>query len=174
MERYGREHEGVWSIPRDEAEFLHLLLLARKPKFILEVGTSIGYSGTWFALAAKNYGGRVATIEIDGEKVKMAGKNFISAGVQDAIELIPGDANSVLKNFGKKVGFLFLDGVKEEYLRHLKLIERRLPGGALVVADNAGDFAHAMSDYLRYVRTSGKYLSAFVPMGNGVEITYKF
>jgi len=42
------------------------------------------------------------------------------------------------------------------------------------VADNAGIFADQMSDYLDYVRNSGKYRSRYVQVGeDGMEISVK-
>ena len=41
-------------------------------------------------------------------------------------------------------------------------------------ADNAGMFGAQMSDYLHYVRRSGKYESRYVAVGeDGVEISVK-
>ena len=55
--------------------------------------------------------------------------------------------------------WLFLDGTKEEYFKYLKLIEKNLEKGAVVVADNVGIFKTSMPDYLEYVRNSGRYNS---------------
>jgi len=52
-----------------------------------------------------------------------------------------------------------LDGTKEEYLKYLKLVEKNLNKGAVVVADNVGIFKTSMRDYLEYVRNSGLYNS---------------
>ncbi|MBE3116035.1 hypothetical protein IMZ68_02415, partial [Candidatus Bathyarchaeota archaeon] len=44
----------------------------------------------------------------------------------------------------------------------------------VVFADNAGIFADQMRDYLTYVRSSGKYQSRYVQVGeDGVEISVK-
>ncbi|MDQ1279291.1 MAG: hypothetical protein QG670_551, partial [Thermoproteota archaeon] len=48
----------------------------------------------------------------------------------------------------------------------------KLHKGSIIVADNAGIFAEDMKEYLNYVRSSGKYSSRYVPMGNdGLEIS---
>lgn len=44
----------------------------RKPKRILEIGTSIGYSATNMALAARKYGGRIITLEYDPKAAAQA------------------------------------------------------------------------------------------------------
>lgn len=55
-----------------------------------------------------------------------------------------------------------MDGTKEEYLEYLRLAERNLGKGAVVVADNVGIFEGQMRDYLEYVRNSGRYRSETV------------
>ncbi len=73
-----------------------------------------------------------------------------------------------------KFDLIFIDAAKEEYLEYLKLIERKLREGSVVVADNAGTFAEQMRDYLKYVRTSGKYGSEYRSFGeDGVEVSVK-
>lgn len=49
----------------DAARFLQLILQMKKPKNILEIGTSIGFSATSMALTARKYGGKITTIEFD-------------------------------------------------------------------------------------------------------------
>ena len=57
---------------------------------------------------------------------------------------------------------VFLDGTKEQYFKYLKLVEKNLRKGAVVVADNVGIFEKYMQDYLEYVRNSGQYKSRTV------------
>ena len=46
--------------------------------------------------------------------------------------------------------------------------------GAIIFADNAGIFADQMSDYLDYVRNSGKYKSRYTQVcDDGVEISLR-
>ena len=54
---------------------------------------------------------------------------------------------------------VFLDGIKEEYFKYLKIIEMNLERGTVIVADNVGIFETYMYDYLEYVRNSGRYNS---------------
>lgn len=44
----------LWNISEKCAELLFLLILAKKPKRILEIGTSNGYSTFWLSLAAES------------------------------------------------------------------------------------------------------------------------
>jgi predicted O-methyltransferase YrrM len=57
---------------------------------------------------------------------------------------------------------VFLDATKEECFKYLKLVEKNLKKGAVVVADNVGIFENVMYDYLEYVRNSGQYKSTTI------------
>jgi predicted O-methyltransferase YrrM len=56
---------------------------------------------------------------------------------------------------------VFIDAVKNQYLRYLKLVEENglLNKKSVVVADNILIYENEMKDYLDYVRNSGKYNS---------------
>jgi predicted O-methyltransferase YrrM len=69
---------------------------------------------------------------------------------------------------------VFIDAEKKEYIDYLRLVERKLHKGSVVVADNAGIFADQMRQYLDYVRSSGKYRSKYVPVEeDGLEVSVK-
>lgn len=171
-------HDKCWCVPFDEGQFLHLLVAIHKPKFILEIGTSIGFSTIWLASAAATYGGKVKTLEINAERAAQAEENFKKAMLTN-ITLLKGDALSLLKDFKAPFDFVFLDGGKEHYLEQLQILEHNgcIKKGTLVVADNAvvkeNKKNNKLSAYLNHVRSSGKYTSAYVPFDNGVEISYR-
>lgn len=171
-----KNHDCCWCIPFDEGQFLHLLVAIHKPKFILEIGTSIGFSTLWLASAAVAYGGKVKTLEINAERAAQAEKNFKKATLTN-ITILKGDASSLLKDFKAPFDFVFLDGGKEHYLEQLQILERNgcIKKGTLVVADNAIVKENKKNDwlllYLDHVRNSGKYASAYVPFENGVEVS---
>ncbi len=60
-----KNHDTCWCVPFEEGKFLHMLVQLHKPKYILEIGTSIGFSTIWLASAAAVYDGTIKTIEIN-------------------------------------------------------------------------------------------------------------
>ncbi len=163
----------LWSIPRPSAEILKILVLARRPKVILELGTSAGYSTMWLAAAARLIGGRVYTIELAKPKIEMAKKYFAKAKVTEVITQLEGKISQVLGKWSRKVDFVFLDADKPNYLSYIKQFEPHLTKGAVIVADNATDFKEDMKDYLKYVTTSPKYHSYLLDIDHGLMITVK-
>lgn len=147
------------------------LVRNKKPRRVLEIGTLVGYSAI---LMAKNLSGegKITSVEINPELAQIARENIKRAGFEDKVEIIVGDALEVLPKLSESLDFVFIDAAKEEYLSYLKLIEDKLSPGAVIVADNAKIFAEAMSDYLSYVRDSGKYKSQFIDCGeDGLEVS---
>jgi predicted O-methyltransferase YrrM len=144
-----------------------------KPKRVLEVGTLIGYSAI---LMGRELGkkSRIITIENHAEEAKAAEENIRRAEIPPKVQVIAGDALQVLPTLKDSFDFVFIDADKTEYFDYLRLIENKLRKGSVIVADNAGFFARQMKDYLDYVRTSGKYSSRFVQVGDdGLEISVK-
>jgi caffeoyl-CoA O-methyltransferase len=144
-----------------------------EPKHLLEIGTLVGYS----AILMGNELGSEAhliTIEIHDDEARIARKNVERAKIPPTVKVIVGDAKEVIPKLQGEFDLVFVDAEKSEYLEYLQLVETRLHKGSTIVADNAGIFADQMNDYLGYVRSSGKYRSRFVPVGeDGLEISVK-
>ncbi len=65
VSRFLTEARGTWvdlNVPYEDGKILHDLVLKRRFKEILEIGTSTGHSTIWLAWAAAKTGGRVTTI----------------------------------------------------------------------------------------------------------------
>jgi predicted O-methyltransferase YrrM len=85
-----------------------------------------------------------------------------------------GDAIEILPKLESRFDLVFIDADKRQYLDYLRLVEDKLHKGSVIVADNAGIFANQMRNYLDYVRSSGKYRSRYVPVGeDGLEVSVK-
>ena len=116
----------------------------------------------------------LVSIEIHAHEAKTAEENIKRAEVPPKVEVMVGDAKDILPRLKESYDLVFIDAEKREYLKYLQLVEDRLHKGSVLVADNAGIFADQMKDYLDYVRSSGKYKSRYVPVGeDGLEISVK-
>jgi predicted O-methyltransferase YrrM len=144
-----------------------------KPRHVLEVGTLIGYSAILMGKELDE-NAEIVTIEIHRGEAKIAGENVLRANIPPKVTIITGDAIEVIPTLNGPFEFAFIDADKSEYLQYLCLAENKFHKGTVVVADNAGIFADQMSDYLDYVRNSGRYKSRYVQVGDdGVEISVK-
>jgi predicted O-methyltransferase YrrM len=169
------------SIGPIKGKIVETIIKKYKPKKILEVGTLYGYSailmanvlakikpGMWkflnkndVVLSKSDNKSIVVTIEINENNHAIATQNITYAGLSHLIEVINGDALKVIPTLDSKFDLLFLDAVKSDYLKYLKLVEMNnlVNQGYVVVADNVLIYKDEMADYLDYVRYSGKFKS---------------
>ena len=144
-----------------------------RPNRVLEVGTLIGYSTILMAKELES-DAHLITIEIHSHEAEEARKNIKKAQVLPSIEVVVGDAVEVIPTLKGQFDLVFVDAEKSEYIDYLRLVENKLHKGSMIVADNAGIFADEMREFLSYVRSSGKYSSKYVPMGeDGLEVSVK-
>ena len=127
------EEENIPILRRAERKLL-LEAAAADPKKILEVGTAIGYSAL---LLAEHFPlAEIDTIEIDALRNERAVSVMQAAGFEQRVRCHLGDAGEVLSTLAGPYDFVYLDGPKGQYLRHLKLIEPKLSENAVIAADN--------------------------------------
>ncbi|AYZ74219.1 methyltransferase domain-containing protein [Fusobacterium necrophorum] len=118
------------------AMFLKILIDIKKPKKVLELGTSIGYSTTIIAQSLSKYGGKITTIEFDKNVVLEAKLNFEKYGVSDVINVINDDVTKILPNLNEKFDMIFLDLYNGVYLSVLENCIDLLDDNGLLIADD--------------------------------------
>lgn len=134
LERQAKK-DGVPIIRREMQSFLKFLMMANKPKKILEVGTAVGFS----ALLMCEYNPvhcQIVTIENYDKRIPIARENFRKAGKEHQIQLIEGDAAEVLKTLDDSYDFIFMDAAKGQYIYYLPEVVRLLEKDGVFVTDN--------------------------------------
>ncbi|WP_085690565.1 MULTISPECIES: O-methyltransferase [unclassified Pseudomonas] len=169
-ELYGMLKDLWLPVSRDTGKLLYMLARSTKAKAIVEYGTSFGLSTLHLAAALRDNGGGVLIgSEFEPSKIELARRHVVEGGVSDLIEIREGDALVTLaRDLPSTVDLLLLDGAKALYGDVLKLVEKHLRPGALVVADNT-DYC---PEYLAHVRSSGNgYVS--VPFADDIEVSMR-
>ena len=181
--------EDVPVIRPETGSFLKTLLLLKRPKQVLEVGTAVGYSALLMCEALEE-DGRITTIEKYEKRIPKARENFRRAGRQERITLLEGDAAEILKGLEGPFDMIFMDAAKGQYLNFLPDALRLLAPGGLMVSDNIlqdGDvlesrFAVArrdptihsrMREYLYLLKHTKGLATSIVPIGDGVAVSVK-
>lgn len=177
--------ERMLAITKDTGIFYNTILRMQKPKRILEIGTSTGYSSLWFADAVLGLKTKILTIEQSQKKIEMATRNFKSAGVSKIIQIKQGNAkdilNQMLKEFRKNKSkkyfdFIFIDADKEEYRFYFDASLKLLKKGGIIAADNIiypERFQMYIKKYMAYVYTKKNIQTSIIPIGNGQQISIK-
>jgi caffeoyl-CoA O-methyltransferase len=162
-----------WQVPREEGYLLHHIALACGAQTLVEVGTSYGFSGLFFAAALRHTGGRLHTIDIEPRKHDLARQAFARAAVTDSISSYLGDARHILPTLPAPFDLAFIDADKASTLAYFQLIWPRLRPGGSVLTDNATTHRQELAGFVSHVRALADASSTEVALGNGIEWTIK-
>lgn len=131
-----RAHERKRPISDPEvASFLAITARASRARFVVELGTNIGYGAIVLARAAGPQA-RVLTIELNRDLCEIAREYVAEAGLTERIEVRQGAAIAELEKINEPIDLAYIDCVKEEYPRYLELLVPRLAPYGVIVADN--------------------------------------
>jgi predicted O-methyltransferase YrrM len=186
MEKYAVEYN-VPIINKISSNLLIDAIKKNKPKSILEIGTAIGYS----ALLMAHYmpqDGKIITIEQDATRIDIAYDYIARAGKSEQIQLLDGDASTILLQLEGTFDLVFIDAAKAKYLDYLCKIIDKLSIGAVVIADNVLFRGMVMSEnpplrryktivkrlkeYLDFVNQDPRFSTTIHSEGDGVAISY--
>ncbi len=164
---------GNMNVPVNDGRFLRLLAESIGAKQVVELGTSTGYSGTWFCMALRKTGGKLTTFEVDAKRAATARENFKRAGVEEMVTLVEGDAHEKVTTFKGTIDLLFLDADKEGYIDYYqKLLPQVRPGGLIVAHNISGGMADPK--YIKAITSSGDVETVFINVGSsGISVTLK-
>ena len=160
-----------------DAMMLRILAESAGAKRGLEVGSANGFGAINMGIAFERTGGHLYTLEIDPQRVKECRENLKKVGLENTVTCIEGDALKTLPTLEGKFDFVFIDAVKSDYLKYLKIIEPKLKPGAVIVGDNVIRSARAMRDFLDYIQESPEYdtviIRASMEKKDGMSVSYK-
>lgn len=162
-----------WQIPRVEGEMLYHIALSARARLIVEVGTSYGFSGLWWAAALKHTGGHLHTIDVDPKKYDSSKLTFAKAGVNDVVTNHLGDAHTVLPNLPGQIDLAFIDADKPSCRAYFDVLWPKLRCGGCIITDNATSHRTQLADYIAHLRHLDDASSTEVAIGNGIEWTIK-
>jgi predicted O-methyltransferase YrrM len=171
---HSRRDEFLLSVGRASAQLLSILAKSLKPKTILEVGGSYGYSTVWLAEAAQSVGGRLITLEIHPQKQQYSRQAIAKAGLSGSVDFRLGDARELISQLSGPFDFVLLDLWKDFYIPCFDLFYPKLSPGAIVVADNMiyPEMTRAQaSKYRAHVRTKPYIDSILLAVGGGLEVS---
>lgn len=157
------------NVPVADGRLLRLLAESVNARHVVEIGTSTGLSGLWFAMALEKTGGKLTTFEYDAARAATAKKHFAQAGVAGRIQVIEGDAHQTVSQLKEPVDVVFIDADKDGYVDYLsKLLPLVRPGG-LILAHNT-DMVPA---YIKAVTSNADLETVFYLQGGGMAVTLK-
>jgi len=180
-----------WTVAQMGSGRLHLQFLQFLVKFVgakrvLEIGTFAGLSAIMLAHALPS-DGQVITIEKFPKFADLARENIRRNGFESRIEVITGDARSLIAGAAVDgtFDFIFVDGDKGHYLEYVKFALSRLSANGLIAIDDVffqGDVfndppttekGRGVKEALEWVVSQPELASSVVPIANGLMLVRK-
>lgn len=106
-----------------------------RPKYILEIGTFVGFSALCLAEGLQD-GGELHTIELREEDAKLSQNNFDKSIYKNKIHLHNGNALEIIPALQYKWDLVFIDADKPNYINYYDLVLPQLNEDGLILADN--------------------------------------
>jgi predicted O-methyltransferase YrrM len=178
------EPDGIPILDRHSGRVLAALAADRTR--ILEIGTAIGCSTLWMALAQPS-DGHIVTIDPDRARTERARGFWRQAEVADErIDVVNEPALEALASGRPELAgpfdLVFVDALKEEYTAYLEAVRPCLGSGSLLVADNVlwsgrtsgarppdGRTA-ALRAFCRAVLDDARFAGTILPVGDGLLV----
>lgn len=167
------QRAGNMLVPEEDGRLLRVLAASIGAKHVVEIGTSVGYSGLWFALALATTGGRLSTFDIDPDRLGQAKRNFERAGVEKLVTTVLGDAHERVQSVTGPIDLLFLDADKKGYFDYLQKLRGQVRQNGLIVAHN---MVYPKPDprFIEAVTKDPELETLFLHMqGPGIAVTLK-
>ncbi len=174
---FGRIDEFLLAVGPEVGAFLHSLVAAKRPRRILELGTSYGYSTLFLADAARQVGASLVTMELADYKQAYARKAIERAGLSSVVDFRLGDAVEMIPADPGSFDVVLLDIWKDLYVPCLKAVYPKLADEGILVADNMIEPAVWRDEIRRYraaVRELPGMQTSLLPIGNGIELSVKW
>lgn len=165
-------------------EFIVNYIKENDVRFILEIGTAIGYSAIKFAQINPEI--RIFTIEYDIERYQKAVENISKLNLDDQITVFLGDALKF--DFTEKFDLIFIDGAKSQYINFFEKYKNNLSENGVFISDNL--FFHGMVEdisltqnystiklirklkrYIDFLKANTEFQTEFYQLGDGVAVS---
>jgi len=185
MEAYAAEHDFPIIGP---AAGYYCYQIARMigARSVYELGSGYGYSTAWFAKAVQENGGGVVNHVVwDKELSQMAGRHLAALGYADIVRYTVGEAVGALRNAPGPFDLIFNDIHKVGYPESVRVVEKRLRAGGVLIIDNMlwsgrifddndrSENTEAILETTRMLTTSSGWITTLAPIRDGLIIAYK-
>lgn len=159
-------------IPPETGRFISLLAASSPNGQWIEIGTSAGYSTLWLVLACMHLKTKITTFELDPQKITLANETFVSAQVEEYVDLVSGNVFNHLASY-KDLSLCFLDTEKELYADCYDIVIPNMVPGGILLADNVISHQSDLQPMIDRALDDHRVDSMIVPIGQGILLCKK-
>jgi predicted O-methyltransferase YrrM len=166
-----KDHKRYFNISDDLAYFLSEFVKIKKPKNVLEIGTSNGFSGLHI-IKNLDEDANFTSIEIDKTRAELAKKNFKLSGFKN-YKIIEEDVFSALSGLSEKFDFIFLDAMQRKYKEIVEIIIKKklISKSSVLIADNVISHQNtSMKEFRDYVEKNFEH--EYINMDSGFVVVF--
>jgi caffeoyl-CoA O-methyltransferase len=180
--------QGIPIINRSSMQLIRVVLMIKGgARNILEIGTAIGYSAIWLALASPH--AHIDTIEHDQRWVKKAMDYIAQAELSERITVHHADALTYAHKLPNHYDCIFIDATKRQYRLLFERYSSRLNKDGIIITDNVlfkgrvaghpaenrrlGLTAEILNEFNQWLSGLEEFETSFVPIGDGLAISVK-
>jgi predicted O-methyltransferase YrrM len=165
---------GNMNVDPREGEYFYSLVKKLNAQRVLEIGTSNGYSGLWFAMGLRETGGKLITLEIDQGRYDLAQANFRVTGLAPVIESRLADAKQETRRVPGPFDIVFIDAWKPDYLAYYEAVLPKVRTGGVILAHNVRDGAPEMRTFLDRIHSDAAVKTEILALGpSGLSVSTK-
>jgi predicted O-methyltransferase YrrM len=118
-----------------QGRLLAMLSKMLQPRWILEIGTFMGYSALCLA-EGLTADGKIITLDVQPETHEIAKTFFARSAFNHQIEALLGNAIEIIPTLDETLDLVFIDADKPNYANYFDLVFPKLRIGGIIVADN--------------------------------------
>jgi caffeoyl-CoA O-methyltransferase len=154
-----------------------------RPKVVLEIGTYLGYSALCFAEGLVE-GGKVITLDIQGDTIKVARSFVERSKYKDSIEFHLGYATDIIPTLPETFDLVFIDADKPNYSTYYDLVIDKVRPGGFIIADNVlwsgrvldaekDENTKALHEFNQKVQADDRVSNVLLPVRDGLMVVCK-
>ncbi|WGH24577.1 MAG: class I SAM-dependent methyltransferase [Candidatus Shikimatogenerans bostrichidophilus] len=118
-----------------QGRLLSIISRIKNPKYILEIGTFLGYSTLCLCEGLRKKG-KLISIEKNKKIFNYANININNTKYKKKIKILLGNALNILPKIKKKFDIIFIDADKKNYINYLNLIKNKIKKKGIILVDN--------------------------------------
>ena len=166
-----------------QGRVLSMLSHMIRPKFVLEIGTYLGYSALCLA-EGLNEVGRVITLDVQEDTNKVARSFVAKTKYAEKIDFHLGFATEIIPTLDLTFDLVFIDADKPNYSNYYNLVFDKLRPGGFIIADNVlwsgkvlepekDENTQALADFNEMVLADNRVENVLLPIRDGLMVIRK-